>query len=267
MPQFAAGKGQKLLFNNVDMSGILTGITVTASVDALDTTVFGNNDRTKRAGLRDGTVSYEGLFDGTALSTASTATTGALDAKFATALAASTSPIVTYGPQGDTLGYRARLFRHETVEYVAGSPVADIVKVSAAGNMSTRADYGVWLHALAARTSTSSTFTSVDSGYDAGTTGGAVAHLHVTADSTLTSVVVKVQHSSGESASTASWADLITFASFDESTGTSTSSHQRAAVTTSPVKRRTRVIISTFTGGTAKSATFAVAFARRGLQR
>ena len=263
-PTFKGGKGQKLLFGNADLSQILQSVTVTASVNALDTTVFGNNDVTKIAGIRDGSVSYAGLYDGTALSTASTASTGALDDRFSAALAASTQPVVTYGPEGDALGYRARLWRQESMEYVAGSPADDVVKVSAAGNMSTRQDYGIWLHALAARTSTSSTFTSVDSGYDAGTTGGAVAHLHVTADSTLTSVVVKVQHSSAASASTASWADLITFTAFDESTVAAAA--QRSAVTTSPVKRRTRVIISTFTGGASKSATFAVAFARRGLQ-
>ena len=263
-PNPRAGKGQKLLFNNADLSQILQSVTVTASVNALDTTVFGSNDVTKIAGIRDGSVSYAGLYDGTALSTASTASTGALDDRFSAALAASTQPVVTYGPEGDTLGYRARLWRQESMEYVAGSPADDVVKVSAAGNMSTRQDYGIWLHALAARTSTSSTFTSVDSGYDAGTTGGGVAHLHVTADSTLTSVVVKVQHSSAASASTASWADLITFTAFDESTVAAAA--QRSTVS-GTIKRRTRVIVSTFTGGASKSATFGVAFARRGLQR
>lgn len=262
-PTFRSGKDQALYFNNANMGQILQNVTVSASVGDLDTTVFGNSDRTRIAGLRDGTVTYEGLFDGTALSTASTATTGALDAKFQSALAASTDPIVTYGPEGDTLGRRARLFRHVQTEYVASSPANDVVKVTAAGAMSTRADYGVWLHALAARTSTSSTFTSVDSGYDAGTTGGGVAHLHVTADSTLTSVVVKIQHSSAASASTASWADLITFTSFDESTIAAAA--QRSTVS-GTIKRRTRTIISTFTGGAGKSATFATAFARRGKQ-
>ena len=263
-PTPRAGKGQSLWFNNANLGQILQSVTVTASVEALDTTVFGNNDHTKIAGLRDGSVNYEGLFDGTALSTASTASTGALDDRFNTALQASTQPIVTYGPEGDTLGYRARMWRQESMEYVAGSPANDVVKVSAAGAVSGRQDFGVFLHALAARTSTSSTFTSVDSGYDAGTTGGGVAHLHVTADSTLTSVVVKVQHSSAASASTASWADLITFAAFDESTAAV--SVQRSTVS-GTVKRRTRVIISTLTGGAGKSATFGVAFARRGLQR
>ena len=258
-PTNRAGKGQKLLFGNANMSDILTSVTVTASVNAHDTTVFGNSDKTYIAGIRDGNVSYSGLFDGSALSTASTATTGALDARFQSALAASTQPVVTYGPEGDTLGYRARMWRQETIEYVAGSPADDVVKVSASGNMSTRQDFGVWLHALAARTSTSSTFTQVDSGYAAGTTGGGVAHLHVTSDTTLTSVIVKVQHSSSTS-----WADLITFTAFDESSQAAAA--QRSTVS-GTVKRRTRVIVSTFTGGAAKSATFGVAFARRGLRR
>jgi hypothetical protein len=261
---FRSGKGQKLLFNNADLSQILKSVTVSASVEAPDTTVFGDSDVTRMVGgIRDGSVQYSGLYDGTALSTASTASTGALDHRFAAALAASTQPIVTYGPEGDTLGRRARLWRQESMEYTAGSPANDVVQVSAAGSMSTRQDYGVWLHALAARTSTSSTFTSVDSGYDAGTTGGGVGHLHVTSDSTLTSVVVKIQHSSAESASTATWADLITFTSFDETTIAAAA--QRSTVS-GTVKRRTRAIISTFTGGAGKSATFAVAFARRGKQ-
>lgn len=264
MANFRAGKGQFVYLNNANLSQILKSVSITASVEAPDTTVLGNSDVTRIAGVRDGSVSYDGLFDGTALSTASTASTGALDDRFNAALAASTQPIVTVGLEGDTLGSRVRMFRQETMEYVAGSPANDVVKVTAAGSMSTRQDYGVVLHALAARTSTSSTLTGWDSGYDSGTTGGGVAHLHVTADSTLTSVVVKVQHSSAESASTASWADLITFSAFDEST--SALSAQRSTVS-GTVKRRTRAIISTFTGGTAKSATFAVSFARRGLQR
>lgn len=259
-PNFRPGKGQALYFNNANMSQILTSVTVTASVDALDTTVFAYNDRTKIAGHRDGTVRYEGLYDGSALSTASTASTGALDHKFAAALAASTQPVVTYGPEGDTLGRRARLWRQETIEYVAGSPANDVVKVSAAGNMSTRADYGVWLHALAARTSTSSTFGNVNSGYTGGTTGGGVAHFHMTADSTLTSFVGKVQHSSAG----ASWADLITLTATTATTSAASAQHSTVSGT---VKQYTRFIISTFTGGAGKSATVAAAFARRGLRR
>ena len=261
-PNFRAGKGAVLLFNNADLSQILTGVTVEASVNALDTTVLQNNDKTYIAGLRDGTVSYEGLYDGTALSTASTASTGALDARFQSALAASTQPIVTYGPEDDSsIGNRVRMFRQEQTAYTASSPVDDVVKVSAAGQISGRHDSGVWLHPLAARLTTSSTFASFDSAVDAGTTGGGVGHLHVTASSTLTSVVVKIQHSTAVSESTAGWTDLITFSSFDETTGATAVQRTTASGT---VGRRTRAIISTYTGGAAKTATLAVAFARRG---
>lgn len=254
-PNPRAAKGAKLLFNNADLSGILQEVTMSASVPALDTTVFGNDDKTCIAGVRDGSVNYSGLFDGTALSTASTASTGALDHRFAAALAASTQPIVTYGPEGDTLGRRARLFKQETMEYTAGSPANDVVKVSAAGAVSDRVGYGVWLHALAARTSTSSTFSGVNSGIAAGTTGGGVGHFHMTAGSTITTFQVIIQHSSSGS----TWPTLITFSS---STGTTASgSAQRVAVTTT-VKRHVRAAIPVFTGGAAKSATFAVGFAR-----
>lgn len=252
-----SGKGTRVLFGNSDMSGILQNVTIAASGQALKTTVYQNNDETYIPGLRDGTVNYEGLFDGTALSTASTATTGALDARFQSALAASTQPIVTIGVEGDTIGRRARLFRQETIAYTAMSPCNDVVKVAAAGQISGRHDAGVWLLGLAARTSTSSTFSGVNSGIAAGTTSGGVGHFHMTADSTVTSFVAKVQHSSSATA----WADLITFTA---STATSSVNSVQRSTVAGTVKRHTRAIISTFTGGAGKTATVAVAFSRRG---
>lgn len=256
-PSFRSGKSARLIFNNANLSQILTDVQVTATANALKTTVFQNNDETYIAGLRDGTVKYDGLFDGTALSTASTATTGALDARFNTALAASTQPIVSYGPEGDTIGRRARLYRQETVAYAAMSPANDVVKVTAAGQVSGRMGAGVWLLPLAAYASTSSTFAGVNSGVAAGTTGGGVAHFHMTGASTVATFQVKVQHSSAA----VSWADLITFSS---STGTTASGSVQRSTVSGTVKRHVRAIISTFTGGTGKSATVAVAFARGG---
>lgn len=262
VPSFRAGKSGKLLFNNADLSQILQNVTVEASANALDTTVLQNNDKTYIAGVRDGTVSYEGLFDGTALSTASTATTGALDHRFAAALGASTQPIVTYGPENDTQSRRCRMFRQEQTAYTASSPADDVVKVSAAGQISGRQDYGVWLHALAARSSTSSTFGNVNSGIAAGTTGGGVGHLHMTAGS-VAGLTVKIQHSSAASTgSTDGWADVITFTSLTETTAATSAQRTTASGT---IKRRVRAIISAFSTatGNSTSATIAVAFARR----
>lgn len=256
-PNFRHGKNARLLFNNADLSGILTDVTVEGSANALKTTTFQHNDETYVPGLRDGTVKYEGLFDGTALSTASTASTGALDARFNSALAASTNPIVTYGPEGDTIGRRARLFRQLQTDYVAQSPASDVVKVSASGQITGRQQAGVWLLPSAAYTSTSSTFSSVDSGVAAGTTSGGIGHFHMTADSTVATFTAKIQHSSAA----AVWADLITFSS---STGTTASGSVQESTVSGTVKRYVRAVIPTFTGGAGKSATVAVAFARGG---
>lgn len=261
-PNFRPGKGAVALFNNANMSPILQDVTIEASAAALDATAHGNNDEVFIAGMRGGMASFDGLFDGTAISTASTATTGALDSKFASALASTTQPIITVGPEGDTLGYRCRMFKAETVQYVAQSPAMDIVRANAAVQISDRQDYGVWLHALASRSSTSSTYGNVDS-VDAGTTGGGVGHLHVTSAS-VASMVVKIQHSSAASTgSTDAWADIITFSSVTESSAAATAV-QRSTVS-GTVKRRTRAIVSTFStaSGNSTTATFAVAFARR----
>ena len=256
-PNFRSGKSARLLFNNADLSAILQDVSVTGSAKALDVTAFQQNDMAYITGVRDGTVKYSGMFDGTALSTASTATTGALDARFNSALAASTQPIVTYGPAGDTIGRRARMWKQETVNYTAQSPVNDVVKISADGQLSGRQYAGVWLLNSAARTSTSSTFAGVNSGVAAGTTQGGVGHFHMTAATTVATFRVKIQHSSGATA----WTDLITFSS---STGTTASGAVQRSTVSGAVKRHVRAIISTFTGGTGKSATVAVAFSRGG---
>lgn len=264
-PTFRAGKGPVTLVNNVNMSPILQDVAVEGSAKALDVTCHGNDDEVYIAGLRSGTATFEGLWDGTAVSTASTATTGALDHRFAAALGSTTQPVVTHGPEGGTAGQRVRMLRGESVKYAAMSPANDLVKVSADIQVSGRQDYGVWLHALTARSATSSTFASVDSGYDAGTTGGGVAHLHVTSAS-VAGLTVVVQHSSAESDSTASWADIITFSSVTESSASAAVQRSTVAGT---VKRRTRAVITAFStaSGNSTSATFAVGFARRGLQR
>jgi hypothetical protein len=92
-------------------------------------------------------------------------------------------------------------------------------------------------------------FPSVDE--TAATTGGAVAHLHVTAFDG-TSVTITVQHSEDNSV----WVDLLTFTAV---TGVTKERVELAAGTT--VNRYVRAIIS---AGTWTSVTFTVAFARRG---
>lgn len=109
-------------------------------------------------------------------------------------------------------------------------------------------DLGVSLHDLVAETSAAPVnYSSVDE--SAATSEGGVGHLHVTAF-TGTDITIKIQHSTDNN----TWADLITFT---QVTGVT---KERIAVT-GTVNRYVRAIVS---AGTFSSATFVVAFGRRG---
>lgn len=55
------GKDVQVLFNSVDISGSGRSISLEASADTHDDTVYGADNRTKIAGLTDGSGSFEGL--------------------------------------------------------------------------------------------------------------------------------------------------------------------------------------------------------------
>ena len=149
-----------------------------------------------------------------------------------------------------------RLFRQEQTAYKATSPADDVVKVSAAAQVSGGQNPGVWLAPLAARTSTGA-LTEVNSGVAAGTTYGGVGHLHMTAASTIATHRWLIQHSSSSTA----WATLLTFSS---STGTTAAGAVQRSTVAGAVKRYVRANCAVLTGGTGVSATVAVAFARNG---
>ena len=67
VPTFRHGKQARTLLNNVDMSDILTAATIESSVGTAETATHGDNDMSYIVGLSEGTASFEGLFDGTAL--------------------------------------------------------------------------------------------------------------------------------------------------------------------------------------------------------
>lgn len=240
-PTFAHGKGSRVLCNKTDMSVILRDGTVKSSVSIAKVTAYQQNDEAYIPGVEDGIATWEGFFDGS--------TANRVHDAIQTTLGGTTANVWTYGPQGDTLGNRARLLRDFQTDFDIHTPSKDAVAVTVAGQQSGPVGYGVWQKALAA---TASTGASV--GVDNAVTSaiGGVAHLHVTASSGgVTAFITKVQHSSNN----ATWADLITFAT------STTTSVQRSTVA-GTIKRYTREIRTSFTGGGSKSVTSAVAFAR-----
>lgn len=240
-PTFVHGKDARVYAGKRSIYTILQSFEMSQSVEAPDVTTIGQSDRAYLGGgPREADLTFDGIYDG-----------GSTEAQkiLEDALGSTTATVVTFGPNLTTIGRPARLAHGWPVGFGVQALAADAVKATASVKPTSRVDSGVFLLNETAKTSTA-TQTSVDGA--AATTGGGVAHLHLVAQSTLTSYVVKVQHSSNNS----SWSDLITF------TAATAETFQRSTVS-GTVKRYTRANISTFTGGAGKSVTAVVAFARR----
>lgn len=241
------GKGVRVLIDEKDFSPFLKSVSVSAEVDTSDVTTFGDNDKEFIPGLRDATYTFDGLFS--ASTTAADDIANFLDGS----LGGSTRHAFTVD-LGRSTGGRAWLVNADNTSYDISSPVDDVVSLSVDAQASGGYAGGRTLRPLSAATSTGSNSGVLTAGTTAagGTTGGGVGHFHLTAQSTLTSLTCKVQHSTSGS----TWADLITF------TATTAETFQRSTVS-GTVKERLRSTISTFTGGAGKTATLGVAFSRR----
>lgn len=236
---FRHGKNTKVLFNQFDLSSYLSEASPNESVETAETTAYGNSAKTYVVGLRDSTLSMSGFFDGSA---------NAVDEIIATAL--QTNPeVITFAPEGLTVGSRVVTMNAIETSYEVSSPVADVVSVSVEAQTTDRIDRGVSLANLGAVSSTGNGTANDNS---ASSANGAVANLHVTANTRNGSTTFKIQHS----ADNATWVDLITFSAVSTATKTS----ERLAVA-GTVQRYTRV---TYTlAGSTGSITFHANIARR----
>lgn len=232
------GKSSVVLFKEFNLSSYFNSADISQSMEPAESTTFGASAKTFIVGLRDGTISMSGLYDGAA---------DAVDEEIRGSLASATDPVLTFAPKATAVGDKCYLAGVKTTNYSISSPVADIVSIKADFQASGGIDNGVILHIVEAETGTENG-SSVDNG--AASTNGYCAHLHATLVD-VTSMTVKVQHSTDD----AVWADLVTFTNV---TGTTETSERVTG--TGTVNRYVRYIISAFTG---TSATFAVAFARR----
>lgn len=239
---FVHGKGTSVLLNSFDLSAYLNSADQTISVETAETTTFGSSSKSYVAGLRDGTVSLSGFFDGAA---------NAVDSVISTALGSATSSVLSVADEGLTIGNRALIVQAIDTSYQITGAVGDVVSISAefqadgTGTGGSGQYRGVVLSTLATQTGTGPTgLTAVDN--TSGTANGLVANLHVT--SNAASLTVKIQHSTDN----VTFTDLVTFTTL---AGTGTE-HK---ITTGTVNRYLRVQWS----GTAGSRNFAVFAARK----
>ncbi len=240
MPTFRHGKNTTVLSDDFDLTTYLNSASVAASVEVPETTTFGSSDRSFIVGHNEGTVSFEGLFDGT---------TDSADSIFSAALGNTTDKVISVSTDSTSVGGRAILVSSASTSYEISSPLTDVVSVSGEAVANGGLDYGVWLGCKSAVTSTS-TGTSVDN--SASSANGGVAHLHITANTRTATTVAKIQHSSDNS----TFADLTTFTTI--AIGDTT--HERKLVT-GTVNRYIRAVVTPAAGS--GSITFSVAFSRR----
>ena len=195
MPTFRHGKNTTVLSDDFDLTTYLNSATAAYSVDTPETTTFGSSDRSYIVGHNEGTISFEGLFDGT---------TSSADSIFNAALGSNTPKVVTVSNDSTSVGGRAILAAASSTSYEISSPLTDVVSVSAEAIANGGLDSGVWLVCQTAVSTTTNT-TGVDNA--ASSTNGGVAHLHVTTNARTATTVIAVQHSADNS----TWADLAVF--------------------------------------------------------
>ncbi len=255
-PTFRHGKGTRVLMNQFDMSPFLQTAKFSAAAPAADVTVFQQNDMNYIPGIRDATISLDGRFG---FSTGASSTS--VDAVFARYLGGSTQFVTTIAFEGASTGGWAAMMKGDEISHDVDSPIAGTVSIAAAIQGSTLHFGGVMLRPLAAATATTANGAVKFAGSTATgfSTGGGVAHMHVTAASTVTTgYTIKVQHSTSGS----TWVDLVTCTSPALTTGDG-GTFTRTTVAGN-VKEQLRSNLSAFTGGAAKTITFAVAFSRNG---
>jgi hypothetical protein len=240
---FIHGKATRLLISKYDMSAYFNGVEADASAASHETTTLGKTTVTRSAGLKDGKVTLNGLFEATA------------DGLVASWLGSAAGEAFTFCPGGDTAGGPCQIGKVLHQSYKASSPVGGMVAASA--SLECRSDYeafGKVLHVLGAETETGAE-TSVDGG--AHTHNGGFATIHCTASAgTLPTLDVKLQHAEDNS----SWADFAPSAAFTQLITTGSETITIAAGTT--VDRYVREY-HTIGGSAGQSFTYLVGFARR----
>jgi hypothetical protein len=240
---FIHGKSAGVLYGAYDLSAFFNEASMSQSVETAETTTFGSGAKSYITGLKDGTFSLSGMFDGVA---------AGIDEVISASVGDSANvPITIIPQQAATMVVSDVSFSGETLEtsYEVSSPVGDVVSANMEGQITGGMDRGI---ILAPKTVVSATATGTSVDQTASTTNGGVGYLHVTANTRNGAITVKVQHSSDNS----TFADLITFTSVTSTTIVS----ERIAVT-GTVNRYVRA--SYTVAGSSGSATTTVAFSRK----
>lgn len=229
---FKPGFKSRTLVGDFSYSSKLNQVSFPLTIEMLDVTTQADNG-VKRfiPGLGGSTATLTGFADIEAITDS---------------VAWTTSQPLTFGQEGIALGSPVSMVDALKTSLEVGSPVGGVVSFDVGAQTDGYTNLGVSLHDLTAETATAN-----GTGYDqtvVSTTAGGVGHLHVTAFSGLTNIIVTIQ----DSADNVSFATIGTFATVTALTG------ERLAIA-GTVRRYVRAAWTVTGTG---SSTFAVAFAR-----
>lgn len=221
----------RILVGDFSMTANLTEVKSAEQTAALEVSTLADTSKQFILGQTSATLSMTGYYD------------EVLHADAAAWTAA--GEVFSYAPQGFTLGNEVWMEQPIQTTFETTSSETGVVGFSISAQPSGPVVFGRSLHDLTAETGTVSS-----SSYDGGaaSTGGAIAHLHVTAYSGLTNVVFTVEDSANNSA----FSTIGTFATVSGKTA--------ERITIAGTVRRYLRVTATVTG--TGSITYAVAAAR-----
>lgn len=237
---FTNSQVSDILARSYNFSAVTTNVKATSTIQMLDVTTLSSAARTFIPGMDEEKFELDGYMD-------MDGSVNALLDQFNSWKASTPQPI-TFAPRSTTLGNECWLVGALEAQLTIGAPVAGVVNFKLSATPTGGNDFGVVLTDLAAQT-VSTNSPSTDNG--ALTSNGGVGHLHVTAYSGFTNVVLRVEHSS----------DNSTFATLGTFTTVTGLTSERLVVASGTTVNRYLRASTTVTGS--GSITFQMGFARR----
>ena len=233
----AHGKQTRIYLNGYNLTGFFRKSSSELTRETAESTVFGLDDKTYLAGVKDATASLEGLFDNAA---------DGVEEVLLAALNADPT-ILNILPQGDAIGNVAHGLTSLETKYALDASKDDVVSLNTELQSTAGRDRLLVHHALGSEVASGQS-ASIDNG--AATTNGGVGYIHVPDIAGITNLSVLIEDSADNSA----WATILTFAGVTADRG-----RQRVEIT-GTVRRYTRSSWG-FTG--AGSSQFWAGFGRR----
>lgn len=205
MPTFIHGKDTRVWLDQYEVSDFFQSVDTTGDIDAVETTVFGQDDKQFIVGLPSGQVSLSGYFEDTTDIDAS-ASSQTLDTFLASTLGSSSTYVLSTMHGSWAAGTKGRIFQGRVSGYTNNAAVSDVVSVNLDMMSDGTATRSAWIlnNPDTAVTATSYTGTTVTTGLT--TTGGAVGTLQIMSNTWSGNVALKIQTNISST-----WTDLITF--------------------------------------------------------